>query len=106
MLNRTNAGEKGRTIARRMISAAAIMSALAALSLGGCSSTATPAPPSEAMKHVELTFSLDQCQPIDTNLFKCPAVDKPVCNPDYNGQVECVRIGRKKSVFVEQAIMP
>jgi hypothetical protein len=34
-------------------------------------------------------------------LYKCPAADKPICNPDYNGQAECVRIGPKGSVFVQ-----
>ena len=34
------------------------------------------------------------------------AADKPICNPDYNGQVECVRIGPKGSVFVQNGIIP
>jgi hypothetical protein len=105
MLNRKNSDSRARTIAARLISTAGILSALAALSLAGCSSSSAT-PPSAAMQHVELNFSLDQCQPLDTNLYKCPAIDKPICNPDYNGQVMCVRIGKKKSVFVEQAIMP
>jgi hypothetical protein len=54
-----------------------------------------------AIEKVELHFSLDQCQPIDANIFKCPAIDKPICSHDYNGQMDCVHIGPKGSVFVE-----
>jgi hypothetical protein len=54
------------------------------------------------MEKTELRFSLDQCQPYSGNLYKCPAIDKPVCNPDYNGDVECVRIGPKGSIFVQR----
>lgn len=105
MVNRGNPVSKTRRLAGRMISGAEMVAALTVLSLGGCSSS-TPAPPSAAMKRAELHFSLDQCQPLDANLYKCPAIDKPICSPDYNGtQVDCVRIGPKGSVFVEQAIM-
>lgn len=68
--------------------------------LGGCSSS-TPAPESAAMKHTELSFNLGECQQLNPGLYKCPAIDKPICNPDYAGaQLECVRIGKKGSVYV------
>ena len=77
--------------------------AAAALMLAGCSSSTLPPAQVAATENVELHFSLDQCLPIETNLFKCPAIDKPICNPDYNGQLQCVRIGPKGSVFVQKA---
>ncbi len=77
------------------------VSALWLLGLAGCSSS-TPAPESAAMKHTELTFNLDQCQQLNPGLYKCPAIDKPICSPDYNVPgIECVRIGKKGSVFVQ-----
>ncbi len=93
-----NLGIRAEEIARRTISAIAVLGLLA---LGGCSSS-EPSPAEQAgLAKTELHFSLDQCQPLDANLYKCPASDKPICNPDYNGQVECVRIGPKGSVFVQ-----
>jgi hypothetical protein len=104
MVNR-NTGSKIFGIARRTIAVVAATVALGLL-LGGCSLSAS-APPSEiaTMEKPELHFSLDQCQPLgDANLWKCPAVDKTVCNPDYNGQLDCVRVGRNGSVYVQRAI--
>jgi len=97
MANR-NSGVKAQQLAKRMFSAIAVLGLLA---LGGCSSSTPPSAEVAAMEKTELHFSLDQCQPLDANLYKCPASDKPICNPDYNGQVECVRIGPKGSVFVQ-----
>jgi hypothetical protein len=75
--------------------------AVSALLVIGCASSEPPPAEQAALAKTELHFSIDQCQPLDANLFKCPAIDKPVCNPDYNGQAECVRIGPKGSVFVQ-----
>src|ERR1700733_8795567 len=86
-------------IAGRMISAVGATAALGLL-LSGCSSSA-PTPEVAAMEKTELHFSLDKCQQLaDVNLYKCPAVDKPICNPDYNGQLDCVRVGHSGSVYV------
>ena len=93
-----NLGIRVEEIARRTISAIAVLGLLA---LGGCSSSEPSSAEQAGLAKTELHFSLDQCQPLDANLYKCPASDKPICNPDYNGQVECVRIGPKGSVFVQ-----
>jgi hypothetical protein len=97
LVNRNSYLKPERT-AKRAISAIA---ALGLLALGGCSTSEPSADQQAALAKTELHFSLDQCQPLDANLYKCPAADKPICNPDYNGQVECVRIGPKGSVFVQ-----
>jgi hypothetical protein len=98
MLDRKR-GSNTEKIVKRAISAIAVLGLLA---LGGCSSSADPSAATQAaMAKTELHFSIDQCQPIEPGLFKCPATDKPICNPDYNGQAECVRIGPKGSVFVQ-----
>jgi len=77
------------------------ISVLGLLALVGCSSSEPSAATQAALAKTELHFDINQCQPIEPGLYKCPAADKPICNPDYNGQAECVRIGPKGSVFVQ-----
>src|SRR5260221_3067117 len=91
-------------LAKRTVSAIGVIAVLG-IFIGGCSDSS---PPSQAkmaaIEKVELHFSLDQGQPLDANIYKCPAVDKPVCSHDYNGSLDCVRVGPKGSVFVERGI--
>jgi hypothetical protein len=102
MVDRT-LGRDMKRIAKGTISAIAVLGLLA---VGGCSSSAEPSAATQAgMAKTELHFSVDQCQPIEPGLYKCPAADKPICNPDYNGQAECVRIGPKGSVFVQSGVL-
>jgi predicted component of type VI protein secretion system len=93
-----NSGAKAKQMAKRMISAIAVLGLLA---LGGCSSSEPSAATQAGLAKTELHFDINSCQPIEPGLYKCPAADKPICNPDYNGQAECVRIGPKGSVFVQ-----
>jgi predicted component of type VI protein secretion system len=93
-----NSASKAKTIAKRSISAVAVLGLLA---LGGCSSSEPSAATQAALAKTELHFDINACQQIEPGLYKCPAADKPICNPDYNGQAECVRIGPKGSVFVQ-----
>ncbi len=82
----------------RIIPAAALAAGLGMLALGGCSSQTTDQPPANP---VQVNFALDKCQPIEPNLYKCPAVDQPICTPEFvRTDVNCVRIGPKGSVFV------
>jgi hypothetical protein len=86
-------------MAKRMFLSIAV---LGLLTLGGCSSSSEPSPAQQAaLAKTELHFDINACQQIEAGLYKCPAADKPICNPDYNGQAECVRIGPKGSVFVQ-----
>jgi hypothetical protein len=97
MLNR-NSASNGQSIARRSVWA---ISVLGLLALAGCSASEPPPAQQAAMAKTELHFNLGECQQLEANLYKCPAADKPICNPDYNGQAECVRIGPKGSVYVQ-----
>ncbi|MGA7873128.1 MAG: hypothetical protein WCA22_19745 [Candidatus Binatus sp.] len=97
MLN-WNQVSNGRRITKRAISTIAVVGLLA---LGGCSSSEPSAAQQASLAKTELHFNINTCQQIDTGLYKCPSVDKPICSPDYNGQAECVRIGPKGSVFVQ-----
>ena len=90
---------KAGTFAERAISTAAVLGLLV---LAGCSSYTEPSTAEQkALAKTELHFDINACQQIEPGLYKCPAADKPICNPDYNGQAECVRIGPKGSVFVQ-----
>ena len=93
-----NRNSKSHLLAKRAISAIAVLGLLA---LSGCSTSEPSAATQAGLAKVELHFDLNQCQDLGAGLYKCPASDKPICNPDYNGQVECVRIGPKGSVFVQ-----
>jgi hypothetical protein len=72
------------------------------VTVAACSSSPAASSSQQAAlaKH-ELHLDLNACQDLGAGLYKCPALDQPMCNPDYNGEVECVRIGPKGSVFVE-----
>ncbi len=86
--------------ARRLgvMSAAALAATLGMLALGGCSSENADKPPQTPMA---VNFQLEKCQQLEANLYKCPAVDQPMCTPQFNRtDVNCVRIGPKGSVFV------
>ncbi len=85
-------------ITKRAISAIAVLGLLA---LCGCSSSEPSPTQQAALAKTELHFDINACQQIDPGLYKCPAADKPICSPDYNGQAECVRTGPKGSVFVQ-----
>jgi len=85
-------------MAKRMLLGIAVLGLLA---LGGCSSSDPSAAQQASLAKTELHFDINQCQDMGAGLYKCPASDKPICNPDYNGNVECVRIGPKGSVFVQ-----
>jgi len=97
MTNRTTTSG-ARAIARRAILTIAVLGLLA---IGGCSSSEPSAATQAGLAKTELHFDINACQPIEPGLYKCPAADKPICNPDYNGQAECVRIGPKGSVFIQ-----
>ena len=86
-------------MAKRILLTTAVLGLLA---MAGCSSySEPPAAEQKALAKTELHFDINACQQIEPGLYKCPAADKPICNPDYNGQAECVRIGPKGSVFVQ-----
>jgi hypothetical protein len=85
---------------RPLPAAALAASLLGMLAVAGCSSQATGNAPEQP---VPATFALERCTQIQPNLYKCPALDKPLCTPQYNrSDVNCVRVGPKGSVFVKR----
>jgi len=84
----------------RIIPAAALAASLGMLALGGCSSQNADQPPDHP---IAANFALDKCQPIMPNLYKCPAIDQPLCTPEFQrSDISCVRIGPKGSVFIQR----
>jgi hypothetical protein len=84
----------------RMIPVAALAASLGMLAFGGCSSQNADVPPEHPMA---VNFALEKCQQLEANLYKCPAVDQPICTPQFvRTDVNCVRIGPKGSVFVQR----
>jgi hypothetical protein len=93
-----NSEGKAERLPKRMF---VVIAVLGLLALGGCSSSEPPPAQQAALAKAELHFDINKCQDLGAGLYKCPASDKPICNPDYNGSVECVRVGPKGSVFVQ-----
>ena len=89
----------------RIVQAAALAASIGMLALGGCSSQNADVPPEHPMM---ANFALDKCENLGPNLYKCPAVDQPLCTPEFTRtDINCVRIGPKGSVFVQRGgIMP
>jgi hypothetical protein len=83
---------------------AALATSVGLSGLTGCASS-QPDHEASASQQVVAHFALSDCQQIDVNLYKCPAIDKPICNPDYSGEVECVRVGRRGGVYVKGSPM-
>src|SRR5882757_3660432 len=84
----------------RLFRAGVIAVSLALVAMAGCSSE-NATEPAAGEKPVAVNFALDKCQLISPNLYKCPAIDQPICTPEFQRtDVSCVRIGLKGSVFV------
>ena len=82
---------------------AAMIGAFAMLATTGCSTETQPPTIDTGSPLAQANFDLRKCDQLEPNLYKCPAVDKPLCTPQFNrDDVNCVRIGPKGSVFVQR----
>jgi hypothetical protein len=82
----------------------ATVAAIVMLMFAGCGSQPDLTPAQEAAgKYAEMNFDLDKCLPIEPNLYRCPAVDQPLCTVEFSRpDIQCVRIGAKGHVFVQK----
>jgi len=82
----------------------ATIAAIAMLTFAGCSSQPNVTPAEQkAGDYAEMNFDLDKCLPIEPNLYRCPAIDQPLCTVEFSRpDIECVRIGAKGHVFVQR----
>jgi len=72
-----------------------------AVAVNACS-TQPESAQTAAANQVAMKFDLGQCQQTSPSLYKCPAVDKPLCDPGYNkADVICVKID-KTGVVLQQ----
>lgn len=92
------------TVQFSLTRASATVAAIATLAFAGCSSQPSLTPAEQkAGDYAEMNFDLDKCLPIETNLYRCPAIDKPLCTVEFSRpDIECVRIGAKGHVFVQK----
>ncbi len=68
------------------------LAALAMLAVAGCSSV-TPSSETPAQKYAAANFDLSKCEVLEPSLYRCPGVDRPLCDPDFSrDEVECVKI--------------
>ncbi len=102
-MQKTQNSSTPRDGSRAIRTVSIIGATLMTLTVGACSTSTTPE--TAAQKQVLATFDLNKCEVVGVNLYKCPAVDKPICSPDYNGPMECVRIGKKGGVFIANPSM-
>ncbi len=72
-----------------------------AMTLGACSGQQDSGQ-AGANNQIAMTFDLGQCQQLSPSLYKCPALDKPLCDPGYNkNDVICVKVD-KNGVVLQQ----
>ena len=79
----------GRKFQRRL-RAVAFAAALA----GVCACSSAP-PPAEtsAQKGAIARFDLAKCETLEPSLYRCPGLDAPLCDPDFErNAVQCVKI--------------
>lgn len=98
MRNETDLSSLNRKNIKRLAWPTSIV-AVSAIVLGGCSTA-----PSETASQKQVLANIDvlKCQTVDVNVYRCPAIDKPVCTPDYRGTLECIRIGKNGGVYVAE----
>ncbi len=73
----------------KMLSIALMMAALIA---AGCGAV-TPSSETLAEKRESAQFDLSKCQDLEPGLYRCPGVDRPLCDPDFERlEVQCLKI--------------
>lgn len=80
---------------------------IAMLAAAGCSSQVAETPAQQAAgNYEEMNFDLDKCLPIEPNLYRCPAIDQPLCTPEFaRTDVICVHVGPKGHVYLQKTGM-
>lgn len=79
-------------LARKTILIAAINMAL--LGLSACSTSPPPAETAQ-QKQALAQFDLAKCETLEPSLYRCPGIDAPLCDPDFErNSVQCVKITR------------
>lgn len=85
------------------LTAALFAAVLSAIALGAAScSTVAPSSETPAEKNVTEKFDLAKCQVLEPSLYRCPGVDSPLCDPDFNRfGVQCLKV-TKSGVLLQE----
>jgi len=97
----TRAIHVGSIALRIRSSIAAVISGGALIFFAGCSAV-TPTTETTAEKLATANFDLSKCEVLEPSLYRCPGIDAPLCDPDFerNG-VQCVKITRSGVLLQE-----
>ncbi len=69
--------------------------------LAGCASV-QPSSETAAQEQAIQNFDLSKCQVLEPSLYRCPATDQALCDPDFaRNDVQCVKI-TKTGVLLQQ----
>jgi hypothetical protein len=74
-----------------------ILLAAVSIALFGVYACSTGAPPQETapQKEALAQFDLAKCETLEPSLYRCPGIDAPLCDPDFERtSVQCVKITR------------
>jgi len=56
-------------------------------------STSTPAQETVQQRRAMAQFDLAKCEALEPSLYRCPGIDAPLCDPDFErNAVQCVKI--------------
>jgi hypothetical protein len=68
--------------------------AMAAALAGFCACSSAPAPKETSAQKGEVAqFDLAKCETLEPSLYRCPGLDAPLCDPDFErNAVQCVKI--------------
>jgi hypothetical protein len=76
------------TIQFSLTKASATVATIAMLTFAGCGSQPDLTPAQQkAGDYAEMNFDLDKCLPIEPDLYRCPANDKPICTTEFSRQI-------------------
>jgi hypothetical protein len=82
-------------------SIAAVILAGALIFFAGCSAV-TPSSETTAQKLATANFDLAKCEELEPYLYRCPGVDRPLCDPDFaRAPIQCLKI-TKSGVLLQE----
>lgn len=67
---------------------------MAAALAGFCACSSAPPPKETSAQKGEIAqFDLAKCETLEPSLYRCPGLDAPLCDPDFErNAVQCVKI--------------
>jgi len=86
---------------KRRARAAAMLAGGAMIAIAGCAAV-TPSSETPAQKAATASFDLTKCEQLEPYLYRCPGVDRPLCDPDFaRAPIQCLKI-TKSGVLLQE----